>query len=134
MSRYIGIHVLLLLCDHVIYAQAGLVKDASQPSKNGGRRLEARRRSHNLISIPAPSGPHAVGCVDLMRKFPGEEDGLLVRLFYPSEGGAGYKYTKCVPNKRYTEATLGIFSNMFPPLLNLLENARQKEPGLPLYA
>ena len=92
---------------------------------------EGWKQGGDVVGIPAPSGPHAVGCVDLMHKFPGDEDGLLVRLFYPSEGGAGYKYSQCTPDNRYNEAVMGVFAATFPPLRKLLEEASLagEEPG-----
>ena len=75
---------------------------------------EGWKQGADRIGIPAPSGPHAVGCVDLMHKLPGEEDGLLVRLFYPSEGGAAYKYTSCMPDKQYTKALFKCIGSVFP--------------------
>ena len=58
------------------------------------------------VGIPAPSGPRKVGCVDLMHKLEGEEDGLLLRLFYPAAVGAVGEYAKWRPHKRYTKAYL----------------------------
>ena len=58
------------------------------------------------VGIPAPSGPSKVGCVDLMHKLEGEEDGLLLRLFYPAAVDAVGEYAKWRPHKRYTKAYL----------------------------
>lgn len=61
--------------------------------------------------IPMPSGPYAVGCVDLMHRFEDENDGLLVRLFYPTaavrEGRRPrYEYANWIMNKRYVKGYL----------------------------
>ena len=55
------------------------------------------------IGIPAPSGQHAVGCVDLMHHLDGDsQGGLLVRLFYPANAAEGiHRYADWTPNKRY---------------------------------
>ena len=53
------------------------------------------------VGIPAPSGPGRVGCVDLMHKLDGEEDSLLLRLFYPAAVDAVGEYAKWRPHKRY---------------------------------
>ena len=56
--------------------------------------------------MPAPSGCHEVGCVDLMHRLEGDSDGLLVRLFYPTDPGlAGqYPYAKLNPHPNYLKA------------------------------
>ena len=58
--------------------------------------------------IPAPTGSYEVGCVDLMHRLEGDSDGLLVRLFYPTDPGlAGqHQYAKWLPNPRYMKAYL----------------------------
>ena len=58
--------------------------------------------------IPAPRGRHEVGCVDLMHRLEGDSDGLLVRLFYPTDPGlAGqYPYAKTIPHPRYLLAAV----------------------------
>ena len=58
--------------------------------------------------MPAPSGRYEVGCVDLMHRLEGDSDGLLVRLFYPTDPGlAGqYPYAKLNPHPRYLKAQL----------------------------
>lgn len=58
------------------------------------------------LGIPAPSGPRKVGCVDLMHKLEGEEDGLLLRLFYPAAADAVGQYAKWRPHKRYIKGHL----------------------------
>ena len=57
------------------------------------------------IGLPAPSGPHRVGCVDVMPLCPGEEKGLLFRLYYPTEAtpDSGYHYAPWLPNKIYAK-------------------------------
>ena len=73
-------------------------------------------------SIPAPSGRYTVGCVDLMHKLEGDNDGLLVRLFYPTtpqiqEGGTtGYQYAKWMPHAKYTKTTFNFIETMVPGL------------------
>ena len=59
--------------------------------------------------IPAPSGPHAVGCVDVMHLFEGETLGLLARLFYPTDrdSAARYPYADFCPHENYLK---GYFS------------------------
>ena len=59
----------------------------------------------NNEGIPAPRGRHEVGCVDLMHRLEGDSDGLLVRLFYPTDPGlAGqYSYAKLNPHPRYLQ-------------------------------
>ena len=58
------------------------------------------------VGIPAPSGPRKVGCVDLMHKLEGEEDGLLLRMFYPAAVDAVGEYAKWRPHKRYLRGYL----------------------------
>ena len=57
------------------------------------------------IGLPAPSGQHRVGCVDVMPLCPGEEKGLLFRLYYPTEAtpDSGYQYAPWLPNKIYAK-------------------------------
>ena len=52
--------------------------------------------------IPAPSGSHTVGCVDVMH------NDLLVRLMYPtSPDSAGqFEYAKLLPHPKYVRAFL----------------------------
>ena len=64
------------------------------------------------VGIPAPSGPRKVGCVDFMHKLEGEEDGLLLRLFYPAAVDAVGEYAKWRPHKRYTKAYLDYLKTM----------------------
>ena len=76
--------------------------------------------------IPAPRGRYQVGCVDLMHRLEGDSDGLLVRLFYPTDPGlAGqYPYAKATPHPRYVKATLeflqlkwsGLIATIITPL------------------
>jgi hypothetical protein len=75
--------------------------------------------------LPAPTGQYSVGCVDLMHKLEGDNDGLLVRLFYPTtpqihqaEGAAGYQYAKWMPDKRYVKASLVRTGSRFPGFLS----------------
>ena len=58
--------------------------------------------------MPAPSGCYEVGCVDLMHRLEGDSDGLLVRLFYPTDPGlAGqYPYAKLYPHPKYLKAQI----------------------------
>ena len=79
--------------------------------------------------IPAPTGQHAVGCVDLMHKLDGDSDGLLVRLFYPTAvaaprgaDGALYQYAKWTPHKRYTKGFMEFNKTKMPGLISSLVN------------
>jgi hypothetical protein len=76
-------------------------------------------------TIPAPTGQYTVGCVDVMHKLEGDNDGLLVRLFYPTtpqihqaEGaaGSGYQYAKWMPHAKYTKTTFDFIETMVPGL------------------
>ena len=60
------------------------------------------------LGIPAPTGSYEVGCVDLMHRLEGDSDGLLVRLFYPTDPGlAGrYQYARTIPDSRYLKGLL----------------------------
>ena len=60
------------------------------------------------IGLPSPSGKHRVGCVDVLPLCPGEESGLLFRLYYPTEATAdsGYHYPPWLPNKIYATGYL----------------------------
>ena len=60
------------------------------------------------LGVPAPTGSYEVGCVDLMHRLEGDSDGLLVRLFYPTDPGlAGqYQYTKLYSHPQYFKAAL----------------------------
>jgi hypothetical protein len=73
------------------------------------------------LGIPAPTGQYTVGCVDLMHKLEGDNDGLLVRLFYPTtpqiQEGAGFQYAKWLSHKRYIEAFLDFYKVRLPGLL-----------------
>ena len=75
------------------------------------------------LGIPAPSGQYTVGCVDLMHKLEGDNDGLLVRLFYPTtpqiqaEGATGYQYVKWTSHERYIEAFLDYYKMRLPGFL-----------------
>ena len=79
--------------------------------------------------LPAPTGQYAVGCVDLMHKLEGDNDGLLVRLFYPTtppeigaEGAAGYQYAKWMPDRMYTKASLVRTGSRFPGLISAVSS------------
>ena len=78
------------------------------------------------LGIPAPTGQYTVGCVDLMHKLEGDDDGLLVRLFYPTtpqmQEGSGYQYAKWTPHKRYTKGFLEFYKTWLPGLLSTLVN------------
>lgn len=69
---------------------------------------EEWRRTGLLKSagIPAPTGPMKVGCLDVMHRFPRQEDGLLVRLFYPTEPGleGTYEYAKWFSHLKYVKS------------------------------
>ena len=68
------------------------------------------------VGIPAPRGRHEVGCVDLMHRLEGDSDGLLVRLFYPTDPGlAGqYPYAKAIPLPRYLMAGISDVFKVIP--------------------
>ena len=74
--------------------------------------------------IPAPSGRHAVGSVDLMHKFPEEEDGLLVRLYYPTDAGADscFEYIKWTSHRRYLKGYLEYSENKAPGFFSAVTN------------
>ena len=76
--------------------------------------------------IPAPTGQYTVGCVDLMQKLEGDNDGLLVRLFYPTtpqiQEGAGYQYAKSIPHNRYTRGFMDFNQIKLPRLLSAVTN------------
>ena len=78
------------------------------------------------LGIPAPTGRYTVGCVDLMQKLEGDNDGLLVRLFYPTipqiQEGAGYQYAKWTPHKRYTKGFLEFYQFKLPGILSAIAN------------
>ena len=75
--------------------------------------------------IPAPSGQYRVGCVDLMHQMPGDEKGLLVRLYYPT--GAthqdGYIYPLWIPRRRYIKGTMIADGVKLPGLMSLITNS-----------
>ena len=50
------------------------------------------------MGIPAPSGLCKVGCVDLKHKLEGDEDSLLLGLFFPATADAVGKYVKWSPH------------------------------------
>ena len=60
------------------------------------------------LGVPAPTGSYEVGCVDLMHRLEGDSDGLLVRLFYPTDPGlAGqYQYAKLHSHPQYLKAAI----------------------------
>ncbi len=81
--------------------------------------------------LPAPIGQYTVGCVDLMHKLEGDNDGLLVRLFYPTTpqihravgaAGSGYQYAKWMPDKRYVKASLVRTGSRFPGFLSTVSS------------
>ena len=86
----------------------------------------ASRKSASLAkgitgrSIPKPTGQYTVGCVDLMHKLEGDNDGLLVRLFYPTtpqlQEGAGYQYSRWMPHAKYAKTTFNFIMAMVPGL------------------
>ena len=73
------------------------------------------------MGIPAPTGSYEVGCVDLMHRLEGDSDGLLVRLFYPTDpglAGRGYQYAKTTPDNQYVKETLrSLFQIKFSGLI-----------------
>ena len=94
-------------------------------------RLSEGWKSSGLLKgagIPAPTGQHTVGCVDLMHRVNEEGDGysVFVRLFYPSiplrEGAAGYEYAKWTPHKRYIKGFLDFNKTKMPGLVSGLIN------------
>ena len=76
------------------------------------------------IGIPAPTGKHVVGCVDLMHKLEGDSDGLLVRLFYPAHPtvreGDEYPYARLTPNRMYTKGLLEFVGARLPGMQSWL--------------
>ena len=58
------------------------------------------------VGIPSPTGSLAVGCLDLMHRFRVEENGLLLRLFYPTERGlvGSYEYAKWFSHLKYAKS------------------------------
>ena len=56
--------------------------------------------------VPSPTGPLEVGCVDLMHRFRMDENGLLLRLFYPTERGlvGSYEYAKWFSRLKYAKS------------------------------
>ena len=60
------------------------------------------------MGIPAPSGQHQVGCVDVMPLCKGDDNGLLFRLYYPTEAtsDSGYHYPPWLPNELYAKGLL----------------------------
>ena len=81
--------------------------------------------------VPAPTGEYTVGCVDRMHKLEGDNDGLLVKLFYPTishsqilaEGASpGYQYAKWIPDKRYVKAHLTRQRSRFPGFISTVSS------------
>ena len=72
--------------------------------------------------IPAPTGSYEVGCVDLMHKLEGDSDGLLVRLFYPTDPGlAGqYQYATTTPDHHYIKGFLDFLQYKWSGLITTL--------------
>ena len=66
------------------------------------------------LGVPAPTGRYEVGCVDVMHRLEGDSDGLLVRLFYPTDPGlAGqYQYAKLYSHPQYFKASMESTSMM----------------------
>ena len=83
-------------------------------------------------SLPAPTGHHTVGCVDLMHKLEGVSDGLLMRLFYPAVAGkhtGSVQRAKWMPHAMYTRTTLDFIKFMVPGLSsNAMERFTSKQP------
>ena len=83
-------------------------------------------------SLPAPTGHHTVGCVDLMHKLEGVSDGLLMRLFYPAVAGkhtGSVQRAKWMPHVMYTRTTLDFIKLMVPGLSsNATERFTSKQP------
>ncbi|XP_065898486.1 platelet-activating factor acetylhydrolase-like [Dysidea avara] len=89
------------------------------------------------IGLPVPSGPHQVGCVDVMPLCKGDDSGLLFRLYYPTEAtpDSGYHYPPWLPDNSYSTGFL--LYKRFPyfaagvlgPLTNMLLGG-QKMPAL----
>ena len=79
------------------------------------------------IGLPAPSGQHRVGCVDVMPLCPGEDSGLLFRLYYPTEAtpGSRYHYAPWLPNKLYAKGYLlfKLYSSVLAGALGSLMNS-----------
>eukprot|EP00731_Ephydatia_muelleri_P028418 Em0020g62a len=77
------------------------------------------------VGIPAPSGPHTVGCVDVMHLFEGDTDGLLVKLFYPTSAGPDgpYPYSEWLSHKRYVRGMLDYVKAPAVGLLSTLVDA-----------
>ncbi|KAL5474021.1 hypothetical protein EMCRGX_G028593 [Ephydatia muelleri] len=83
-----------------------LVRSVTQVFKAG---VQVWNRSGLVkgAGIPPPSGPHGVGCMDLMHQFEGDTLGLLVKLFYPTAGEPGpYQYSSWLSHKRYIRGIL----------------------------
>ena len=96
--------------------------------RRSGRAMETWHRGGWLkgTGIPAPTGSYEVGCVDLMHRLEGDSDGLLVRLFYPTDpglAGRGYQYAKTTPDIRYLKGALDFLQFRFSGLLATLMNA-----------
>ena len=93
----------------VLYITATLVKFYTS-GRSGRARMATWHKGSWLkgLGIPAPTGSYEVGCVDLMHRLEGDKDGLLVRLFYPTDPGlAGhYQYVKTTPDSRYVKGML----------------------------
>jgi len=62
------------------------------------------------IGMPVLSGQDQVGCVDVMPLCKGDDSGLLLRLYYPTEAtsDSGYHYPLWLPNELYAK---GLLSN-----------------------
>ena len=80
-------------------------------SRATGQTLKAWQKIGHTkgLGVPAPTGSYEVGCVDLMHRLEGDSDGLLVRLFYPTDPGlaeSGYQYARTTPDPHYLKATI----------------------------
>lgn len=72
--------------------------------------------------IPSPTGSMEVGCVDVMHRFPDDDRGLLVRLFYPTQPGlAGtHQYARWTPNHRYIKGYLDYLQRKWTFFVSIL--------------
>ena len=70
-----------------------------------------------IPGLPAPTGQYNVGGVDIMA-----ENGLLVRLYYPTHvhHSDGYQFVQCIPDRHYSKATFEIYNFKPAWLLSLL--------------
>ena len=79
--------------------------------------------------IPSPTGPHKVGCVDIMPTFEGiagTTDWPLLRLFYPTQQEQSYgetEYAKWYPTPEYAHAYINILRTTSRNCLPLCDEA-----------